>query len=120
MGDETVSRREFDLYTRGADQRVTRLETDLDAADQRHHEDMRSVAKQRELDLERVQTALALRDQQREHDLQVAAKQREDDQRAARERSEQRREWTWGRVTAVLTALAALGALAVDTWSRHK
>ena len=117
-GDEPVGRREYETYRDGNDRRVTRLETDLDASDQRHLEDMRAMAKQREQDVERWTMALRLRDEQRTRDLEAAAKQRETDQATAREHAEQGRRWTWGTVIGALAALAALGALAVDTLSK--
>lgn len=119
-GDEPVGRREYETYKDGADHRVARLEADIDAAEQRHLEDMRALAKQREEDVERWSAALRLRDEQRTRDLEVAAKQRETDQTAARNHAEQRRQWTWGTVIGVLAAVAALGALAVDTLSKSR
>ena len=108
MGDEFVGSREFGIYREGNDRRVTRLEQDLDASDQRHLEDVRAMQKQREEDLERFNAALRLRDEQRSRDLEAAAVQREADQKGFRATAEQRKEWTWTRLGLILTTAAAL------------
>ena len=114
-GDEPVGRREYETYAKANDHRVTRLETDLDASDRRHLEDVRAIEKQRDEGNERWTTALQNRDAQRERDLQAASDQLKAALQQIRtelgqvaEQRQKSREWTWTRLGLILTTAAAL------------
>lgn len=82
MGDQNVSRYEFDLYREGQREVVGQLRRDLDDAVEQHDKDIRELRSQRETD-----------------------------QTSARASSQHDREWTWTRKIGLFMAAIALAGL---------
>ncbi len=96
MSDE-IRRPEIELYMRGNDKRLDRLEHDVDALAERHDADLRDLAKQRERDLERLAEQREADTKARDLALAKVKAERTDSQR-----------WTWQRTLGVITAMAAI------------